>query len=144
MIDPTCPGCQLLLRRVADLESQVARPTTLVEQLQRTAKRQAAPFAKPPKPDPKPPGRKPAAAYGPKAHRLPPPPEQIDETHDAPLPDACPDCGGPVDETGTACQYQVEIPRRPLVRQFTIHLGRCRHCRHRVRGRHPLQTSDAL
>jgi transposase len=41
-------------------------------------------------------------------------------------------------------QYQVEIPRRPIVRRFDIHIGHCTHCGRRVQGRHPLQTSDAL
>jgi len=60
------------------------------------------------------------------------------------LPDACPDCGGPIDETRVDLQYQVEIPRRPIHRQFNIHVGCCRQCRRRLQGRHPLQTSDAL
>jgi transposase len=138
-----CPGCQALQRRVAELEAQLERLTRLLEQQQRAGKRQAAPFAKgPPQPEPKKPGRKPGAAYGTKAHR--PPPDRIDETHEAPLPDACPDCGGALDETHVAHQYQVEIPRRPIHRRFNVHVGRCRRCRRRVQGRHPLQTSDAL
>jgi transposase len=138
-----CPGCQALRRRLADLESQVERLTRLLEQQQRAGKRQAAPFAKgPPRPDPKTPGRKPGQGYGTRAHR--PPPERIDEVHEAPLPDACPDCGGPIEPTHVDRQYQVEIPRQPVHRQFNIHIGRCRHCRRRVQGRHPLQTSDAL
>ncbi len=40
-------------------------------------------------------------------------------------------------------QYQTEIPRKPIIRQFNIHCGHCEKCRKRVRGRHPLQTSDA-
>src|SRR5690242_19894269 len=109
MAEPDCPGCQALQRRVAELEAHVERLTRLLEQQQRAGKRQAAPFAKGlPKSEPKKPGRKPGAAYGTKAHRSPPPPEQIDETHEAPLPDACPDCGGPVDEIHVDRQYQVE------------------------------------
>jgi transposase len=138
-----CPGCQALQRRVAELEAQLERLTRLLEQQQRAGKRQAAPFAQgAPKTEPKKPGRKPGAAYGTKAHR--PPPDRIDETHDAPLPDACPDCGGPLDETHVAHQYQVEIPRRPIHRRFDVPVGRCRRCRRRVQGRHPLQTADAL
>jgi transposase len=143
MDEPACPGCQALQRRVAELEAHVERLTRLLDQQQRAAKRQAAPFAKrPPAAHPKKPGRKPGPDYGPKAHRRPP--EQIDEVHDAPLPESCPDCGGPVDETHVDQQYQVEIPRRPIYRQFNIHVGCCRQCRRRLRGRHPLQTSDAL
>jgi transposase len=119
----------------------------LRQQLQdalRAGKRQAAPFAKgPPKPDPKRPGRKPGSRPGRHGHRPPPPPEQVDETHDAPLPDACPDCGGPVEETHRDTQFQTDIPCRPIVRRFDIHCGRCRACGRTCRGRHPLQTSDA-
>jgi hypothetical protein len=79
-----------------------------------------------------------------KAHRQPPKPEQIDEVHEATLPDVCPDCGGPLDETHVAHQLQVEMPCKPIHRQFNIHVGRCRKCHRRVQGRHPLQTSDAL
>lgn len=133
-----CPGCRRL-------EAEVARLRQLVEELQRSGKRQAAPFSKgTAKGKPKKPGRKPGEDYGPKAHRAPPPPEKIDETHEAPLPEACPDCGGPMDETDVQQQYQVEIPRRPIHRQFNVHIGQCRSCQCRVQGRHPLQTSDAL
>src|SRR5215469_4243285 len=98
MDGPACPDCQTLQRRVAELEAQVERLTRLLEQQQRAGKRQAAPFAKgSPKPNPKKPGRKPGKEYGPKAHR--PPPERIDEVHEASLPDACPDCGGSIEQT---------------------------------------------
>jgi transposase len=39
---------------------------------------------------------------------------------------------------------QEEIVRRTIVRRFDIAVGRCRRCARRVRGRHPLQTSDAV
>jgi transposase len=131
-----CPTCEGLRRRVAELEAQLAEAL-------RAGKRQAAPFAKgPPKPQPKKPGRKPGKDYGRKGHR--PPPTHIDEVHDALLPDACPDCGGPIEPTDVQQQYQVEIPRRPIHRQFHVQIGHCRGCARRVQGRHPLMTSDAL
>jgi transposase len=71
-------------------------------------------------------------------------PSDIDEIHDAPLPDKSPCCGAGIDETGVAQQYQVELPRRPIHRQFDVHIGCCMACGKRVQGRHPLQTSDAL
>jgi transposase len=67
-----------------------------------------------------------------------------DETHDAPLPPKCPDCGGPLIEDRQDVQFQTEIPRRPIIRRFDIHIGHCTRCGRRVQGRHPLQTSDAL
>ena len=137
-MDKVCPTCEALRRRVAELEAQLAEAL-------RAGKRQAAPFAKgPPQPQPKKPGRKPGADYGRQGHRPPPPPAHVEEVHEAPLPDACPDCGGPIAETDVRQQYQVEIPRRPIHRQFNVHVGRCRCCARRVQGRHPLQTSDAL
>ncbi len=140
-----CLACRQRDRRIAELQAEVERLRQQLEESQRAGKRQAAPFAKqPPKPGPKRPGRKPGAGYGRKGHRGPPPAEQIDEVHEAPLPDACPECGGPLQESHVAFQYQVEIPRRPIHRQFNVHVGQCRACHRRVQGRHPLQTSDAL
>jgi transposase len=140
-----CANCQSLERRVHDLQAENERLRRQLDAALRAGKRQAGPFAKgDPKPNPKTPGRKPGKDYGTKAHRQPPSPEQIDEAHEAPLPHVCPDCGGPLDETHVAQQFQVEIPRKPIHRQFNIHVGQCRHCQRRVQGRHPLQTSDAL
>src|SRR5215813_8650943 len=141
----SCAGCQALQRRLRDLQAENERLRRQLDEATRAGKRQAAPFAKgQPAAQPKKPGRKPGKDYGTKAHRLPPTPDQIDEVHEAPLPDRCPDCGGPLDETHVAQQFQVEIPRKPIHRQFNIHVGQCRHCQRRVQGRHPLQTSDAL
>lgn len=143
MEERVCHGCQTLRRQVAELESDNVRLRQLLDESRRAGKRQAAPFSKGgPKPNPKKPGRKAGDDYGPKGHR--PPPDHIDETHDAPLPDACPDCGGPIDEVDVKQQYQTELPRRPIQRQFNVHIGWCRDCQRRVQGRHPLQTSNAL
>jgi transposase len=134
-----------LRHRLAELEARLADLTGRLAEAQRAGKRQAAPFRKgPPKPDPKRPGRRAGDAHGRHGHRPPPPPEQIQEVHEAPLPVACPGCGGAIHETHVAAQYQTEIPRRPVLRQFNVHVGRCRGCGARVQGRHPLQTSDAL
>jgi len=141
-----CPGCQALLRRVAALEQQVAKLTAALEAALRSGKRQAAPFRKAggPKPDPQPPGRKSGEDHGPHAHRLAPPPESIDETHDVALPAACPHCGDArLTPTQVVVQYQTEIPRRPIQRQFNIQTGQCQGCGKPVQGRHALQTSNA-
>ena len=114
-----------------------------LEALSRSHKRQAAPFSKgPPQAQPKPPGRKSGKDYGTKAFRSIPP--VIDETYEAPLPERCPQCGGAVEFSHLDRQYQVEIPRRPIYRQFNVAVGRCPCCTKRVQGRHPLQTSNAL
>ena len=146
---PACPGCVARDRRIAELEAQVAalleRVARLEEQLAaatRAGKRQAAPFSKgPPKANPKTPGRKPGQDYGTKAFRAVPP--VIDEVHDAPLPKRC-SCGGVVLLERVEPQYQTEIPRRPIHRQFNVQIGHCTRCGEYHQGRHPLQTSDAL
>jgi transposase len=141
----SCPGCAALRQEVAELKAQVEQLTRLLEHYQRTAKRQAAPFAKnPPQEHPKTPGRKHGRRHGRHGHRPAPPPQQIDEKLEAPLPEACPECGGELQETHVDQQYQTEIPRQPIVRQFNIHCGLCSCCGEPVQGRHPLQTSDAL
>src|SRR3954454_14419628 len=127
------------------LRRELEEARASLDQAQRQSKRQAAPFSKgSPKLQPKKPGRKSGTAHGRHGHRLPPSPAAVDEVLEAPLPDACPRCGGSVRETEVTTQYQTEIPRRPLVRQFNVHVGCCCGCGRRVQGRHPLQTSDAL
>ena len=127
------------------LHQQMEQLQAELDQARRQGKRQAAPFSKgPPKANPKRPGRKAGKAHGRHGHRLPPPPDHIDEHYEAPLPPTCPDCGGALRETKVVAQFQTEIPRRPIIRQFQIHVGRCSRCGRRVQGRHPLQTSDAL
>ncbi len=135
---------QRLTRQVEELQAQVRQLTAQLQDALRASKRQAAPFSKgPPKDNPKKPGRKGGDDYGPKAHRLIPQ-AAPDEIIDVPLPPVCPDCGGPTIEDRTAQQYQTEIPRRPIIRRFDIHIGHCRRCGKRLQPRHRLQTSDAL
>jgi transposase len=112
-----CANCQFLQRRVHELQAENERLRGQLDAALRAGKRQAGPFAKgEPKPNPRKPGRKPGQDYGTKAHRPPPTPDEIDEVHEAPVPEVCPDCGGPLDETHIAQQFQVEIPRKPIHR----------------------------
>jgi transposase len=142
--NPECPGCQALSKRLEQLEAQVIELTRKLEEAQRAGKRQAVPFRKDkPKLKPKPPGRKPNDG-GAHACRIKPLPEQADENLEANLPGACPHCQGDLVETGIAEQFQTEIPRKPLIHWFRVHIGRCNCCGQWVQGRHPLQTSDAL
>jgi len=139
---PQCRGCAERDRRITQLEERITKLEEQLATVLRAGKRQAAPFAKgPPKAHPKPPGRKAGKDYGTKAFRAVPP--VIDAVLEAPLPDRCA-CGGIVVPDSIEPQYQTEIPRRPIHRQFNVHVGHCRRCGERVQGRHPLQTSDAL
>ena len=138
------PTYEQLQQRVAELEAQVRQLTAQLQEVLRANKRQAAPFSKgPPKDPPATPGRKAGENYGTKAHREIPR-RKPDEVIEVPLPDVCPDCGGPCTEDHHAQQFQVEIPRRPILRRFDIHVGHCARCGRRIQGRHPLQTSDAV
>ena len=114
-----------------------------LEAARRAGRRQAAPFAKKrPQGRGGRPGRRAGTAYGQQGRR--PSPARVDEPHAAPA-GACPDCGGVVDRTRVASQYQEDLPVvHPLVRRFDIEVGHCSQCGRRVQGRHPLQTSDAL
>lgn len=134
-----------LLRENERLQRELDQARADLEQIRRQSKRQAAPFSKgPPKSQPKRPGRKSGIAHGRHGHRPAPAPGRIDETLDAPLPNACPHCGGTIREIDIAPQFQTEIPRRPIIRRFDVHVGRCHGCGRRIQGHHPLQTSDAL
>ena len=132
-----------LQRENERLRQQIDHLKRQLDDARRAGFRQAAPFAKPLRPNPERPGRRAGPAYGPKGHR--PVPGPVDERYDAPLPVICPDCGGPLVETAVASQYQEELPVvRPIVRQFHVHIGHGQRCGHRVQGRHSLQTSNAL
>jgi transposase len=140
-----CPGCNERDRAIDDLKKRVAELEKRLDESARAGKRQAAPFAKgSPQEQPKRPGRKAGAKHGTHGHRPPPPADQIDEVLEAPLPDACPHCGGEIAEDDDVDeQFQADIPVTPRRRKFRIHKGCCKRCQRRVRGRHPLQTSDA-
>ncbi len=130
---------------VARLTSTVARLRARLDEARRAAKRQAAPFAKGrPVSRPRRPGRKPGPGYGVKARR--PVPDRVDRVIAVPLPEVCPDCGGPVITERVACQYQEDLPAAATeITRFEVGLGGCQRCGRRVRGpRHPEQTSDAL
>lgn len=131
-------------RHVEQLQQAIRDLQNRLAEAERTAKRQAAPFSQgEPKKNPKRPGRKRGKKHGKHGHRLPPLPDQVDETLEANLPEHCPSCGGSIVETHCDEQFQTEIPRQPIHRKFTIHCGKCQQCGQRCRGRHPLQTSDA-
>ena len=138
------PSYEELAAENRRLRARIEELLLLIDKLRRETKRQAAPFRKHEEPaaPPKKPGRKSGRRHGPHAHRNVPP--RIDETYDVPLPEQCGHCGSrQVRESHVAPQYQTEIPRIVIYRQFDVHIGVCEHCGHAVQGRHRLQTSTA-
>ena len=132
-----------LRKEVDRLKQESDRLRRELDAALRASKRQAAPHSRGElKSNPKRPGRKPGRSYGRRACR--PIPTRIDEQIAVPLPKDCPHCGGGVESESCEAQYQEDIVRRTVVRRFDIAVGRCRVCRRRVQGRHPLQTSDAV
>src|SRR5688500_2297062 len=111
-----------------------------VEELERTAARQTAPFRRRDSQkvvEKKPPGRK-AGHRGVGRPR----PLHIDREEEAPLP-ACPQCGGAVQDRAPLTQYIEELPPvRPVVTRLTTWKGICPQCGE-VHSRHPLQVSQA-
>jgi transposase len=135
--------------RVAELEAQLRQREALIEELrqriaelERTAKRQATPFARQRrKENPKRPGRK--AGQGRFASRARPTPDQVTETKEQAL-EACPICGGPVTDVKDHEQFVVDLPEvQPTVTRYLTHSGQCARCGQRVRSRHPEQISEA-
>jgi transposase len=139
-----------LERQVESLEKRLERALAEIERLRkqleealRANKRSAAPFSKgEPKVNPKPPGRKPGVAYGPRATR--PIPGRVDEQIDVPVPPCCPHCQGPLILKDTQPQYQEDIARITVIRRFDVEVGTCVCCGRQAQGRHPWQTSDSL
>ena len=131
-----------LEREREQLRQENERLKKQLEEAQRAAKRQAAPFSRGTrKLNPKPPGRKSGSAYG--QHSRKAIPQQVDEVIAVPPPSHC-ECGGELEVERIESQYQQEIVRKTIWRRFDFAIGRCKKCHKRVQGRDPRQTSDAL
>lgn len=133
-----------LERQLGSAQAEILELRQKLDLAQRARKRQAAPFSKgDPKANPKKPGRKRGAKYGKRGER--PRPDKVHRVLEAELPQACPHCGGQVQETGVHEQFVVEVPPvEPVTTQFNVHVGCCEQCGKRVQGRHSEQHSDAL
>lgn len=131
-------------RLIEKQERRIAQLEKIIEELRRGGKRQAGPFSKgEPKSDPQTPGRKPGERYGKRACR--PVPEQVDETIAVDGPLACELCNGPMRGAGEERQYQIDLPAiRPQTTEFVLQVCECTQCGHRMKGRHPRQTSQAV
>jgi transposase len=141
-----------LQRQVLALQEQIAQLAASNqallaenEQLQRSAKRQAAPFSKGTRAKgPKRPGRKPGE--GTFSFRQAPHPEEITEPPvDVRVTlESCPRCGGKLREQRVDFAYVTELPPlpRPRVTQYRVWVCRCTSCGRQVRGEHSDLTSD--
>lgn len=129
------------LRRCEAYEGEVANLKAALEEAQRAAKRQAAPFARRKrKKNPRRPGRK---AGHPAANRAAP--DRVDADVFVPLK-ICPVCGEPIeDKEDMAPQTVVDVPPevKPRVTRYHNQSGYCRRCNVRVRSRHEDQASTA-
>jgi transposase len=131
-----------LERERNQLREENERLKRQLEEAQRAAKRQAAPFARGTRnPNPQRPGRKPGAAYG-RRHSKPIP-ARVDDVIAVPAPARCP-CGGTVAFEKVESQYQHDIVRETIWKRFDVTICRCTVCHQRVHGRDARQTSDAF
>jgi transposase len=141
-----------LLALVAQLQGQITDLTAAIEalraenaELQRSAKRQAAPFSKGSRvQQPKRPGRKPGS--GTFSFRQTPQPKEITEPPvEVPVSQrACPGCGGRLEEERVDFAYITDLlpMPRPRVTQYRVWVCRCTGCGQRVRGQHPDLAPD--
>jgi len=131
----------MLEARLRDVDDQQRGLQARLEQAERTAARQAAPFRRDPltrSTMPRRPGRR---AGHPGAWRAIP--ATVDATLTVPLT-ACPACGGPVTHVRPCVQYIEELPPiQPQVTRLITHDGRCARCARRVQSTHPLHVSRA-
>jgi transposase len=129
-----------LQRQVAELTASNASLRREIAELQRSTKRQAAPFSKGRQVShPKRPGRQ--SGEGTFSFRQAPRPEEITQPPvNVPVTlECCPRCGEKLTEERVALAYLTELPPmpRPRVTQYRVWVCRCLRCGRRVRGQHP-------
>ena len=141
-LDRALEEVQRLREKNERLQREIERLQKELEEARRGLKRQTAPFSRRQRQaNPRRNGRKAGAAHG--QHHRRPVPVSVHEQYVAALPDHCA-CGGAAIKDQIKPQYQEEIVRQKIVRQFDVEIGHCACCGKRLQGRHPLQTSDAL
>ena len=134
-----------LKEQVAQLAASNQALVAENEQLQRSAKRQAAPFSRGTRAQqPKRPGRKPGEGtfsfrQGPSPDEITEPPVEVPVTREF-----CPGCGGKLTEQRVDFAYITELPPlpRPRVTQYRVWVCCCTGCGRQVRGEHPDLAPD--
>jgi len=128
-------------RQLEEAQTRIKKQDEQLEELQRQAHRQAAPFGRPQTQRSAHPARSGRKAGHAGCYR--PQPEHIDEQIRVNL-DRCPQCQGPVWEKRCLTQYIEEIPLvRPHVTQLITEQAWCERCQCEVGSTHPLQVSRA-
>jgi predicted nuclease with TOPRIM domain len=130
-----------LKQQIRDLNDRNNGLSSKVEELEKMAARQAAPFRiadKKRKANPKNPGR---PEGHPGAHRAIP--DHVDQEIEVKL-ECCPHCQQAIEQCRAVVQYIEELPViRPFVVKLTTYEGACAHCQKQVRSTHPIQVSLA-
>lgn len=129
-----------LQRQVAELTASNETLRSEIAELQRSTKRQAAPFSKGTRvSNPKRPGRQPGE--GTFSFRQAPRPEEITEPPvNVPVTlECCPRCGGKLAEERVDSAYITELSPmpRPRITQYWVWVCCCTACGRKVRGEHP-------
>ena len=136
-----CPGCRERDALIEGLRRRVTELQRCLDESQREAHRQAAPFRRPEakrKQTKRRPGRK--TGHKPSYRK---PPALVDECAKVPL-ERCPDCGGPVHDVRPVRQVIEDIPQVRIHRlRLTTYTGHCACCG-QVRSTHPAQVSTAV
>jgi transposase len=139
-------------QQITQLQGQLAKATATIESLQvkverltREKKRQAAPFSKGTwESKPRRLGRQPGS--GTFSFRQAPKPEEITEPQvEVPVTlEACPGCGGKLEEERVDLAYITDLPAlpRPKVIQYRVWVCRCLRCGRRMHGQHPDLAPD--
>lgn len=132
-------------RQITELTAAIEALRAELAQLQRAAKRQAAPFSTGTRvATPKRPGRKPGSGHfcyreAPRPDQITGPPMEVPVTFAA-----CPDCGGALMAERVDVVSTTDLPPlpRPQVTQYRVAVCRCLLCGTQIRGQHPDVAPD--
>lgn len=127
---------------ILTLQSRLSELEEKVLSLERSTKRQAAPFGR--REDEKVSKRKKSGRKGGHQGYYRMVPDQVDEFKAVPLSSICPYCSGSISEIQPLDQWIEELPEiRPKVIHLRTYQGRCEGCQRVVRSHHPSQLGHS-